>query len=184
MKNSGFTLIEMVVVIALTTLIMIVLSTMLVNFYKTNAYVLAQTVATDSARRGVEDVVKYVREASIATDSAYPIQSAATSSVSFYADTNNDGTFEQVTYAAQDGTFIRTITGSDVVMTLATNLTSTSTPLFQYYDSSGAELTTPITLSRIATVKITLMIELDRNRGYAPFTLSGTATLRNAKMSL
>ena len=83
MRTYGFTLVETVMVVAATALIFIVLNTLLVYFYRTNAYTLQQSTAVEQARSGIEDAMTYLREASYASDGSYPIASVATSSVTF-----------------------------------------------------------------------------------------------------
>ena len=64
---------------------------------------------SEQARSGVEDAMKYLREASYGSDGSYPIASVATSSITFYANVNNDTFIEQVTYLLQNGTFYRVV---------------------------------------------------------------------------
>ena len=52
-SKRGFTLIEMMVVIAVTVLVMGALSMLIVYFYKTNAFTLQQSIASEQGRRGV-----------------------------------------------------------------------------------------------------------------------------------
>jgi type II secretory pathway pseudopilin PulG len=185
MRNNvtrAFTLVETIVVIALTSIIMGSLGSLLVYFYKTNAYVYEQATATIQARRGVDDAVRYLREASYGTDGSYPIQTAATSTIALLADVNNDQTLERITYTLTNGVLSRTIAGSPAVTSIiSSSVTNASTtPLFRYYDTAGTELTLPINKSKVASVKTTLVVRIQTNRGPAAFTLSGTAKLRNS----
>src|SRR3989338_6909708 len=109
MKKLGFTLVETVVVVAVTALVLVTLGWLLAYFYKTNAYALEQSTAVGQARKGVEDAMLYLREASYGSDGSYPIKSVATSSITFYANTNDDPVIEQVTYLLIGETFYRMI---------------------------------------------------------------------------
>ena len=91
-RRAGFTLIETVVVVALTALIMITLSFLIQYFYKTNAYALQQIEAINSARLSVENAVTDLREADYGADGSYPVAAAATSSVTFYANLDSSTT--------------------------------------------------------------------------------------------
>ena len=86
---EGFTLVEAIVVIAITALIMGVLTYLIQYFYKTNNYALQEAIAVGEARHGIDDAMRYLREAAYGSDGSYPIKSAATSSVVFFA--NVDG---------------------------------------------------------------------------------------------
>ncbi len=196
MTHRAFTLVETIVVISITTLIIVTLGMLLSYFYKTNAYTLQQTIAVAQARQGVEDATRYLREASYASDGSYPIAQVATSSITFYANTNSGPAIERVTYTLEGGTLFRTITepvgnpptysgGPLATTTIAVSVVNDSlTPVFRYFDDTGAELTAPVNVSKIASVETTVVIDVDVNRAPTSFTLSGGATLRNLKNQL
>ncbi len=193
---SGFTLIETIVVTAMTALIMVTLGTLLSYFYKTNAYTLEQSSAVAQARRGVEDVTRYMREASYGSDGSYPIGSAATSSITFYANVNSDSAVERVTYTLQGGTLYRAVAepagnppsyaGALPATTTVANaiVNDSATPVFRYFDDTGTELTAPVDVSKVASIETTVVIDTNLNRAPVSFTLSGGATLRNLKTQL
>lgn len=194
--RSGFTLVETIVVIAATALILVTLGVLLSYFYRTNAYTLEQSIAVGQARRGVEDAVRYMREASYGSDGSYPIQSVASSSITFYANVNSDPAIEQVTYTLIGDTLYRAIaepTGTmpsyvgavGATTTVATSIVNDpTTPIFRYFDNTGAELTAPVNVSKIAYIETTLVIDTNLNRAPVSFTLTGGATLRNLKIQL
>lgn len=177
----------------MTALVLTTLGWLIVYFYKTNAYALEQSISIGQARRGVEDAMLYLREASYGNDGAYPIKNVATSSVTFYANTNNDTVIERVTYILINKVLYRTIatpTGNPLSYANATIATSTiatpvtnneSTPVFRYFDKNGTELFAPVDISEIASIRTTVIVDVNVNRAPVAFTLSGGATLRNLK---
>lgn len=191
MRRYGFTLIETMVVVSMTALVLTTLGSLISYFYKTNAYALEQSIAVVQARKGVGDAMLYLREASYGSDGSYPIKSAATSSITFYANTDDDPTVEMVTYSLIDKTLYRTVTtpvGDPLSYASATIATSTvslpvtngaSTPLFRYFNNAGAELFSPVDISDIASIQATVVVDVNVNRSPVAFTLSGGATLRN-----
>ena len=193
MSIRAFTLVETVVTAAATALVFVTLGVLLSYFYKTNSFTLEQSTAVGQARRGVEDAMLYLREASYGSDGSYPIKSVATSSITFYANTNNDSAIEQVTYKIINRTFYRTVAapiGSPLTYvgasistsTVATSvINGTSTPAFRYFDNAGSELFSPVDISGIASIRTTIVIDVNVNRTPVAFTLSGWATLRNLK---
>jgi len=190
-RNAAFTLIETIVVIVLTTLISGVLGSLIRYFYIANTYTLEQTVALAQARTGVEDTVRYLREASYASDGSYPIENAATSTITFYAKMDTNPTVEKIVYRLLNGTLYRAVmtpTGNPLTYVGAPYATSTiassvindtATPIFHYFDTTGTELPTPTDVSKISAIKITLLVDVNVNRAPTTFTLSGAATLRN-----
>jgi hypothetical protein len=188
------TLMEMLVVIAIITSAGIALTGAIQFFYRSNAFLLEQTAALDGARRGVQDAVVAIRESSYGDDGSYPIEAAATSSLTFYSDFDKDDSVEKERYVLLSGTLYRIVTNSggtpptytgqsQSTTTIATYVAnSTSTPLFRYFNTTGTELTgSNIDESAIASVRISLMVDLNPLRAPNVFTLTETATLRNLR---
>jgi prepilin-type N-terminal cleavage/methylation domain-containing protein len=193
-KRFGFTLIEMLVVIAITSAVGLAVTTMIQYFYQKNAYLLEQTDALDNARRTMLDAVRTLREASYGDDGSYPIATAGTSTITFFADLDNDGSVEKIRYYLVNSTLYRGVTNSagsppvytgqtEAITTVAASVRNTKfTPLFTYYDSSGAALSTTSTnISQISAVTISAWIDINPNRAPNEFNLSETATLRNLR---
>lgn len=192
MTKRAFTLVETIIVIATTTLIFITLGTLLTYFYRTNAYTLEQSMAVGQARHGVEDAMRYLREASYGSDGSYPLLRVATSTITFYTNIHTDTTIERVTYSLIQGRFYRVVTeptgnppaytGALSTSTIATSVTNaTSTPVFRYFDTTGTELFAPVNIGKISSVRTTLIVDTNTDRAPVPFTLSGGATLRNLR---
>jgi type II secretory pathway pseudopilin PulG len=191
--TRAFTLLETVIVIGITMMVWLALAFLLQYFYKTNAYVLEQTVAVDSARAGIQNAMITLREASYGSDGSYPILSVATSSVTFFADLYNDGVSEKITYQLLGGTLYRAAVApagnppsyvgqSAATSTIARYIIATSTPIFTYYDSDGNMLSYPINISQVASVGTMVLVDVNINRAPVTFTLSSAATLRNLRV--
>jgi prepilin-type N-terminal cleavage/methylation domain-containing protein len=192
--RRGFTLVEMLVVIAITVMVGGAVTGMIQYFYQKNAYLLEQTDALDNARRTMLDAVRSLREASYGDDGSYPVANAATSTVTFFADIDSDGSVEKVRYYLSNGTLYRGVTNSvgsppsyagqpEATTTVAAYVrNSTSTPLFTYYDNTGATLPAVSTdPSQVSAVMVSVWIDLNPNRAPNVFNLSETATLRNLR---
>lgn len=188
------TLMEVVVVTAITGIVSGALLYTIRDFYRANAYIFEAATSVDSARRGVATTLHNLREASYADDGNYPIASAATSSIVFYSDVDADGGIERVRIYLSNETLYRTVTNAagtppsyagqaPATTTIATYVrNSSSTPLFRYYDATGTQLaTTSPDISEIASVATTLLVDLNPNRAPNVLTFTGTATLRNLK---
>jgi type II secretory pathway pseudopilin PulG len=189
--KKAFTLIETVVVIGLLVLVGGALTSMIQYFYRTNDYVLQEGTAVQSARLGLSNAMEDLREASYGDDGSYPIATAGTSTITFYADVNGDGDVEKVQYYLLNGTLYDAVTHSagtppsytgqpTSTTTLATYIqNNASSPIFQYADDTGTILSSPINVSAIASVSTDLKIDVDPSRAPGTYTLLGSATLRN-----
>lgn len=185
MRHAGLTLVETVVTAALTAIIFAVLGTTLLSFYRTNAYLFQQAQATLEARRGLSDTLRYVREASYGGDGSYPVSTAATSTLALTVDANHDGTTDAITYTLVGTELQRTVTigGEDTTITISSMVrNSTTTPIFRYLDTAGADLSTPVDRSKISSIIMTLVVVPDINRSAQTLTLTGQATLRNSRL--
>lgn len=191
--KRGFTLIETIVVVAILTVVGIGLLTMIAYFYRSNAFVLEQTSALDSAHRGIDDAFGVLREASYGEDGSYPIAAAATSSMTFYSDVDSDSPVERVRLYLSNGTFYQGVTNAagsppsytgqtESVYTIATWVSNaTSTPIFRYYNTDGTELTGSVVLSDVASVRLRLDVDLNPLRAPNILTMEQSATLRNLR---
>lgn len=94
----SFTLIETLVIIAVFALVMGALSGFVFWAYQTQSFAFQQAVAIDEARKGVETMIKEIREARPGDDGSYPIELAADKEFIFYADIDKDGQTERVRY--------------------------------------------------------------------------------------
>lgn len=201
--QKGFTLTEIVVVIAILGLIMIGVTDFGRNVINNNKYANDSLSSAQDARTSLKIIVKELRTASPSNNGAYPIVQAGTSTVTFFSDTDGDGLKEQIRYFIATTTpptlkkgLIKPIgspavysSGNEVLSILAYNVkNATSSALFQYYDNgyagTSSPLTQPVTVTAIRLVKINLMIDADPNKSPGIKTYTSQVSLRNLKDNL
>ena len=95
---TGFTLIEVIMVIAIFAIVMGALMNFIIIIYRSQSYSLEQAVAVNEARRGIETMVKEIREARTAENGSYIIEKAEDNEFIFYSDIDNDDSVERVRY--------------------------------------------------------------------------------------
>lgn len=195
---SGFTFIEMMVVISVFTIAMLAVTSSIVYFYRTNRILVEQSSAINSARKGIQSMVKDMREATYSDEGSFPVIAIATSSFSFYTNTDSDSSIEQVRYFIDDIQLKKGVIEADASNTpmYATSTETFSvvsddvrnwsqdTSVFQYYDSTGAEITDFSDISDVAFVKTTLIVNVNPIKFPDEFVLRSSATLRNLKTNL
>lgn len=194
MKN-GFTMLETIIAITIFTLMMGAVSFSIVSFYRANSYTLNASFAVDSAGRGVETMVREIREATYSDTGAYPVVSAATNSFVFFSDIDKDAKIEKTRYFLDGAIFKKGEieasgnppvyqSGDEVFVILSEYVRNGASPVFEYYDVLGNQISDLNQVADIALIKVRLIVNVDPNMPPGDFTLYSTAQLRNLKTNL
>lgn len=198
-NNRGYSLAEMLIVVGILSAIIFVVTTFQKDIFSLNTSLQGSLNAQFEGGRVLRKMVGELRSMSQSGAGAYPIAQAATSTVTFYTDIDDDGSKEKVRYYLQSGTLKKGVTepsgnpivytGTEKVETLITSVVNgTSSPVFYYYDSSYAgtstPLTTPINTLSVRLIKIEVTIDKDVNRPPGPFVVTSQVTPRNLKDNL
>ncbi len=196
--KKGFSFIEMIVAISIFTIVIIALASSAIYFYRSNAYSVEQSFAVNSARKGIEFMVRDIREAIYSDEGAYPIVSASSNSFNFYSDVDKDNSVERVRYYFENGSLKKGIikssgnppvynSANEVVYIISENVRNIEqgVPIFRYYDNTGGEIFNPsINITIIAFIKVNLIVNINPSRLPNEFTLQSSATIRNLKTNL
>ena len=185
---------EAVVTVAIFSLISVVISSATIFFYRSNSYTIEQATAVRSAQKGIDSMVKDIRESVYSDEGSFPVVAIATSSFSFYSDTDEDNNIELVRYFLDDLVLRRGITkSSGNPLTYAGNpetLSIVSTDvrnnlqnedLFEYFDSTGTEITNYANVSDVRFVQMDMIVNVNPLRLPNELTLRSSATIRNLK---
>ena len=97
-QNRGFTLIETLAAIGIFTLAFGATTAFILVIYRTQGYAFQQSTAINEARKGVETMVKEIREAKTGDNGSYLIEKADDNEFIFYSDIDKDGEIERVRY--------------------------------------------------------------------------------------
>jgi prepilin-type N-terminal cleavage/methylation domain-containing protein len=196
--TRGMTLVEMIVVIAIYTMLLAVISGSVYSMYQQNAYSFAQANEIDHARRGINRFARDVREMTYAENGTFPIVVRDSHRFGFYSDIDKDNSVEYVEYQLATTTFYKKVynpVGTPPVYNFATPdqtlilseyvqnmLQSTST--FLYYDENGVLLNTGALLTDVRYIKGQLIVNIDPLRAPGEFMLRTGVTPRNLKDNL
>lgn len=194
-QRQGMTLVEVVVVVALFTLLMLVITDVTDALYRNNAYTIAQSTEIDSARRGIQIAVRDIREMTYADNGAFPLVVMDPDRIGFYSDTDQDQSVEYIeyVYTAASTTLTKNIynatgtprtynlTTPDQTVTLSTYVQNAlnSTSTFYYYDASGAAITNPSDLVEVRYIHTQIIVNVDPIRDPGEFLITGSSALRN-----
>jgi prepilin-type N-terminal cleavage/methylation domain-containing protein len=199
-NERGMTLIEIIVVIGIFGIISIAISSFQRNIFVFNKFSADSLTNIQDAQTIVRTMVKELRAASSGNNGAFAISQAATNTITFFSDTDSDGLKEQIRYFIASSTLIKgSIKPSGLPLTynpvnentytLAYNVkNSTSTPLFEYFDSNymgtSTPLAYPLTVTNIHLVKIILLLDSDPNRSPPVRMYTSQVNIRNLKDNL
>lgn len=195
-SQKGFTLTEMVVVIAIFGIVSVALGESIASFYRLNGYTLAQAYQVSHARQGMEQMVRDIREMTYADNGAFPLATSSAYRIGFYSDIDRDSSVEYVEYRLSTTTTslmknIYNATGSPSTYNLASAPDISvpvseyvqngieNIPIFVYYDESGAPATATTTATDIRYVSLSVIVNIDPIRDPGEFMLRSSAAIRN-----
>lgn len=202
MKIKGFTLVEILVSISIMVFIVMIVGIFARNVIVYNTAGHNSLVAQLDGRKVLRTMVSELRTSAPSVLGSYPIDTAATDTLIFFADLNNDGVSERVRYFFDpstralkkgiifpSGSPLAYNLGNEKVVTLVSSIANgTSTQIFEYYDSLYAGTTTPLALpiniSSVRLIKINVLVDKDENRSPATAHFISSVMLRNLKDNL
>lgn len=194
-NQTGVTLVELLVALAIFAIASIIVWAFITNSYKLQNFTFEQSSAITEARRGVETMVKELREALPGDNGSYPIELANPQELIFYADFDRDNAIEKVHYWLDGSDFKKGVTESsgtpliydpldEEVQTISRYVRNNTTTIFTYRDSDYAALTTPADPNNIQLINTFLTINVYQNRAPFDYELESDVTLRNLKENL
>jgi prepilin-type N-terminal cleavage/methylation domain-containing protein len=203
MKKKGFSIIELVVAIAVSAIVVFMVTAFARDLFLLNSSAQSSMTAILESRKVLGTMVAELRSATPSALGSYTIESVATSSIIFFADVNSDKVadriryfFDSVSRSVRRGVVLASGSppsyniGSETFSTIITGVSNdASLPLFEYYDGeydgSSPPLSFPVNVSDIRLVKINIRIERDPNRTPPQLmVVSSQAALRNLKDNL
>ncbi len=195
--QCGLTFIEMLVVVAVSTVILLAITSAILFFYRTNDYTFEQASAIASARKGVEEAVRNIREATYSDEGSYPVVAMADNSFIFYSDIDKDNNIEYVRLFLENGQFKKGVTNAtgtpptytgqpENIRILSDSVRNSAlgTPIFDYYTKEGIPVIDYGDVLTVSFITIALTINVDPQRAPKDFTLKSSATIRNLRPGL
>lgn len=198
-SKSGFSFIEVFISMFIIILIGLVVYSFQKDVFSLNRIISDSLTAQNDARRALKNMSAEIRAASPSNLGDYAIAQTASSSFTFYSNTDSDFLKERVRYFI-DGVILKKgvikPSGSPIVYNLANEVISeliqdiaaSSTSTFSYYDvnydGTTAPLMEPINISAVRLVKITIIIDKDLLAPPGSLVLTTQISMRNLKDNL
>ena len=196
-------MIETVVFLAIFVFALTALSGFLIYTYRAKEFSLAQALAISSARQGVSQIGKELREAIQSDSGTYLLESCQSFDLVFYSDIDKDDQVERVHYFLEDEQLKKgTIQPSgqpvaysepEEIRTVSRYVkNSTSSPLFCFYDQTyaGQETDLPLDaplaghlLDEVTLIEIKLKVDVNPERAPMILNIKTKSQLRNTKQN-
>ena len=196
--HKGFTLLEALVGIAITSLLVGSIAWILVSTFRANRVIWDQLQSQSDGRRVLATFVNDMHRTNQSSIGAYPIATATTNTLTFYANIDKDQFIERVRYFLVSTTLSRGIirpsgnplqypTSSEQITQVAHDVKNTkqNTPVFLYYNEGytgiQSPLVSPVSTTAIHMVRVQLQLDRDPLVSPAPFLVQTVVEIRNLK---
>ena len=191
----GFTIIEVLVALGVFVIAILIITAFIINSYKLQNFTYEQSTAISEARRGIETMVKELRETLPGDTGAYPIELAETQEIIFYADFDRDDAIEKVHYWLDGSDFKKGVIeaggnpltynpANEQVETISRYVRNYEDAIFIYRDRDYITLNTPADPNEVKLINVYLKINMFENRAPMDYELESDVALRNLKENL
>lgn len=198
-KNTikGFTVVETMFGISIFILILLAITLFSRNIWIYNSFISDSFSSVEDGRKAMKIMTAEIRTASAASNGAYAVSQATATSLTIYSDIYDNGLKERVRYFLNGSNLQKGVTmptgsplgydsANEQITTLVPNVTNNS--IFDYYnasyDGTTAALSSPVDVSAVRLVKITIITDKNPTRPPAPITFSTQVSIRNLKDNL
>ena len=195
MRKSGFTLIEIIVVIMLLGFATSLFANFVVQGYKANLFGKEQDLAVQNGRKATEQVAEEIREASQSDRGNYILDVVAEQNLSFYSNIDDDADTEKVRYFLDNTIFKKGViepsgdpivyTGTELITDVSQYTNNQSEAIFTYYDTDNNIIADPTTNKNdIRLIHISLKINVTPEIAPQDYYVEMDAQIRNLKDNL
>ena len=200
--RRGFTLIEVLITIAVYSLIMIGVAALMLAMFSQSDIRLAALNTVDQVRITGMQFANEVRDAQTGSDGSYALAEANTSEIIMFSPYGapSTTTVRRIRYFLQGSTLYKGIVtpsgsplsynlANEVVTPVISNVVATSSPAFTYYNGTYAgtstPLTQPINLTQVRYIQLNLTLQQQETRAASSsFIFTAGASIRSLKSNL
>lgn len=193
----GFTLVEILIVCAILVFFIGALATFSRDLFVFNERYNLSFSADSNAKSALKKLASELRAAETSAMGGFPIESAATTSLVFFSDSDRDGERERLRYFIEDRSLVRAVTeptGNPIsypeedekTQTLIADLLTASSSFIYFGDdydgtASSTPLTSPIDPLSVRMARFIFVIQAPNNKAPAPYVIQSEVMIRNLK---
>ncbi|MBU0707379.1 prepilin-type N-terminal cleavage/methylation domain-containing protein [Patescibacteria group bacterium] len=200
-NQKGVTLLEAVVSLTIFSMLMAALYFFYTQGMKIQQFGSEQQLAVESARKGIKEIVKELREAAAGDDGSYIITKADDQEIIFFSDIDSDLYAERVRYFLEDHTLKKGVIEpdgepigysdlSESITNISEYVQNNDEPIFTYYngdypgDTINNPLPTPTRLTETKLINVYLEINVFPERAPSNIEIDSDVQIRNLKNNL
>lgn len=195
MKNHGFTLLELLIAMAISTAALTLVTYFTLDVSNFGTTLNSRLESERELELTLRTMISEVRSMGPGENGAYDIATANSTTFTFYSDTDGDGQFEQVRYFLNGTTLQKGVivpvgvnpptypAGNEVISDVVHSMVAG--PVFAYYaeglPSEIGALASPVDVANIRLITVTGTVDQDTTLPPGPTTLSANITIRNLR---
>lgn len=198
-SERGLTLVEVILVLAISTIVLTVLARLLTAGLPISKVSFLQARSTETARLQLRRIAKSMREARLSDTGGYPLVVTEPNRFIFYADIDGDAATERVRYELAGTSLQRGITkpsgnpleydviNNEKTQRVASSIRNGGQAVFTYYTGDYPVDTNPLSptdLTEVKYVQFMLLVDADPNVDPPPVEVRSQVQLRNLKTNL
>lgn len=194
-NQNGFTLLEILISVAIFVSLVSVATTFFINGYKISNFGSELDLQVKHARDSLEVLTKEIREAATSDRGDYLIEDAQAQNLTFYSDIDGDNSAERIRYFLNgtdlnrgvidpSGTPAQYLVSNEVVTTIAPYLNNGATAIFTYFDGDNNQLALPVDKNKIRLIHVYSKVDIMPGRSPQSYDLETDVQIRNLKDNL
>lgn len=195
---GGMTVIEVIVAVALGSILLVALLRFLVVGYPLSKVTFLQANSNETARVQLHRIAKELRKTRNSDVGSYALVEMLPQKIVFYADVDDDDDTERVRYELSGTELVRGVihpTGTPAVydeaseqeVVVTSHIRNDDIPIFTYYSGDYPEDTqelTPVDVTEVKYMQFFLLIDADPDNDPAPVEVRSQVQIRNLKTNL
>lgn len=198
--NSGFTLIEVIISVALFSIVMLGVVLLVTSIFVDSNKQSRSLSNSDQARKLSFQLVKELRNSVYANTGAYPLAAADNTQLTFYSNVDGGSDVERIRYYVNGGRLYRGllkptgnpltyVTANETSRVVQDDVMNSANPIFYYYNENydgvtGSALTQPVSLAQVRFVRLNLEVRTRTGSATDYFTVTAGGTIRGLKTNL
>lgn len=197
--GRGFSIVEVLVTLLIGSFVVLAVTALLGDIFSFNRTISEGLNAQYEVKKAFKIMTREIRTAAPASTGAYAIETAATSTFTFYSNVDEDTERERIRYFLDGAILKRGVldpsgnplaydSNNEVVSEIVHGVTNGTSSVFSYYDGTydgtSAALSEPIVVTDVTLAKINVYVTYGSRTPSNPLLFTTQISMRNLKDAL